>query len=139
MKILTEYIKIQTKGKNEMLNITESIQNIVLKSELKEGQASIFIPGATAGVTTIEYEDGLIRDFTRFIEKIIPQDIEYAHNLKWHDLNGHSHIRASLIGPSLTVPFKDGKLLLGTWQQITLIDFDIRGRQRDLICQLIGQ
>lgn len=139
MKILTENLKLNTKGKNEILNITEDVQKIISSSKLKEGQISVFLPGATAGLTTLEYEEGLIRDFTRYWEKNVPQNIDYAHNLKWHDYNGHSHIRASLLGPSLTIPFKDGKMLLGTWQQIILVDFDIRGRERDLICQLIGE
>ena len=130
---------VETKGKNEIINITGDIEKSIHKSGVKNGIVCVFIPGATAGISTMEFEDGLIRDFKRYWEKSVPQDMDYAHDLKWHDKNGHSHIRASVLGSSLTIPFNDTKLLTGTWQQIILVDFDVRNRERDVICQIIGE
>ena len=103
------------------------------------GQALVFVPGSTAGVTTIEFEEGLLEDFPALFDRIAPRGAGYQHEARWHDGNGHSHVRASLLGPSLTVPFSDGRLLLGTWQQVVLVDFDVRPRRREVIVQLTGE
>lgn len=138
MKFITEYINVHTEGFNDIIDITGMIQNKLDESEFSEGNILVFIPGATAGITTIEYEPGLLKDYPEFMEKIIPSDKNYNHDLTWHDGNGFSHIRAALQGASFQVPFKDGELLLGTWQQIILIDFDNRSRNRKVITQIMG-
>ena len=132
-------MKIKTKGELEMVNITDEVENVVKESSVNDGIATVFVPGSTAAVTTIEYEPGLLNDFPNMLERIAPENITYEHEQMWHDGNGHSHVRASLLGPSLTVPFTNKQLTLGTWQQIVLIEFDIRSRDRNLIVQLIGE
>jgi secondary thiamine-phosphate synthase enzyme len=111
----------------------------VQDSGLNSGVAVLFVPGATGAITTIEHEPGLVQDLGEALERLMPQDIEYAHNLKWHDGNGHSHIRASLVGPSLTVPFLEGRLMLGTWQQIVFLEMDNRPRRRRIVVQIMGE
>ncbi len=138
MEILTTSITIKTKGNTDIIDITDDVQSIIDKSNFLEGNALIFVAGSTAGVTTIEYEPGLRKDYPEFFEKIIPKNIRYHHDDTWHDGNGYAHIRASLQGASLIVPFKDKKLLTGTWQQIIVIDFDNRPRNRNIIIQLNG-
>lgn len=138
MKIKTESINISTKGFSDIVDITSEVQELVGRSGVKEGNALVFVPGATAGITTIEYEPGLLKDYPEFLEKIIPSDKNYYHDMTWHDGNGFSHVRASLQGASFQVPFHGGNLLLGTWQQIVLIDFDNRSRNRKIIVQIIG-
>lgn len=138
MEIITTSINIETKGNNDIIDITDDIQSIINQYNFVEGNALIFVAGSTAGVTTIEYEPGLRKDYPDFFEKIIPQNIRYHHDDTWHDGNGYAHIRASLQGASLIVPFKDRKLLTGTWQQIIVIDFDNRPRNRNIIVQLNG-
>lgn len=135
LSIKTIDFTISTKGFNDIIDITENIISILNNQKFGEGNVLIFVPGATAGVTTIEYEPGLLKDYPAFMEKIVPQNQNYAHNNTWHDGNGFSHIRASLQGASLTVPFKSNTLLLGTWQQIVLIDFDNRPRIRKIVAQ----
>lgn len=132
-------MKIKTKGELEMVNITDEVQSVVKESKINDGIATVFVPGSTAAVTTIEYEPGLLNDFPNMLERIAPENITYEHEQMWHDGNGHSHVRASLLGPSLTVPFTNKQLTLGTWQQIVLIEFDIRSRDRSLVVQLIGE
>ena len=132
-------IEINSKGENDMVNITDQTLNTILESKLENGIVTIFVSGSTAAVTTIEYEPGLRRDFPIMLDRIIPKNIEYKHDETWHDGNGHSHVRASLIGPSLSVPFKDRNLILGTWQQIVFIELDIRSRQRRITLQIIGE
>ncbi|MFA3782413.1 secondary thiamine-phosphate synthase enzyme YjbQ [Melioribacteraceae bacterium 4301-Me] len=139
MKIVTSSFDVDTKGSTDLIDITASVQSELKKSGLQEGSALIFVSGSTAGITTIEYEPGLLKDYPIFFEKIIPSKERYYHDETWHDANGYSHIRASLQGASFTVPFNNGQLLLGTWQQIVLIDFDNRPRKRNVIVQLIGQ
>lgn len=138
MEIITTSINIETKGNNDIIDITDDVQSIINQYNFIEGNALIFVAGSTAGVTTIEYEPGLRKDYPDFFEKIIPQNIRYHHDDTWHDGNGYAHIRASLQGASLIVPFKDRKLLTGTWQQIIVIDFDNRPRSRNIIIQLNG-
>jgi secondary thiamine-phosphate synthase enzyme len=139
MKVVTESFNVQTKGYNDIVDITNEVQSEVTKSEITDGNVLVFVPGATAGITTIEYEPGLLKDYPEFMEKIIPSNKNYHHDMTWHDGNGFSHIRAALQGASFQVPFKDNRLLLGTWQQIILVDFDNRSRNRKIITQIIGQ
>ncbi|MDH4222529.1 MAG: secondary thiamine-phosphate synthase enzyme YjbQ [candidate division Zixibacteria bacterium] len=138
MSILTRTFKIKTKGNTDILNITSEVQKIINGSGLKEGQVLVFVPGSTAGITTVEYEPGLLKDLPLAYDRIVPQDIEYAHHLTWGDHNGHAHVRAAFLGASKAFPFSDGELLLGTWQQIVLIDFDEYPRSREIVVQLIG-
>ncbi|MDI6888513.1 MAG: secondary thiamine-phosphate synthase enzyme YjbQ [Methanocellales archaeon] len=138
MDIITRTLDFQTKGNTDVIDITEDVQRALKETNLKEGIITVFVPGATGAVTTMEYESGLIKDLTSAIERVAPQDIEYKHNLKWGDDNGHSHVRASLVGPSVIIPFSNAKLMLGTWQQIVFIDFDIRPRARKIILQIMG-
>lgn len=138
MQIRTESIDIQTKGRTDIIDITDEVRTVLNESGLQEGNALVFAPGATAGITTIEYEPGLLQDYPEFFERIIPSGERYKHDDTWHDGNGHSHVRASLQGSSFQVPFVGGGLLLGTWQQIILVDFDNRPRNRKVIIQLMG-
>lgn len=139
MKIVTKTIQVSTKGENDVIDITKKTADVVLKSNTKNGIITIFVAGSTAALTTIEYEPGLLRDFPAMLARIAPKNIEYGHEKMWHDGNGHSHVKAALLGPSLTVPFSNGQLILGTWQQIVLVEFDIRHRTRDVIVQIVGE
>ena len=122
-----------------MLDLTEKISDFIKKSSVAEGNITIFVSGSTGSITTIEYEPGLIKDFPEMLSRIAPKDLEYGHEQMWHDGNGRSHVKASLVGPSLTVPFSNGEMLLGTWQQIVLLELDTRGRSRELVIQIIGE
>ncbi len=137
--VKTYSFTIETKGFNDIIDITSHVKLLLDKSPFSEGNILVFIPGATAGITTIEYEPGLLQDYPKFFEKIIPMSETYQHDETWHDGNGFSHIRASLQGASFTVPFLDKEMLLGTWQQIILIDFDNRSRNRKVIVQINGE
>ncbi len=139
MKIKTETLSVEAKGLNGIVDITDEVQKIVAKSEMKEGNALVFAIGSTVGITTIEYEPGLLKDYPDFLEKIIPSSSKYHHDETWHDGNGHAHVRSSLQGTSFTVPFSNSNLLLGTWQQIILVNFDNRTRKREIVVQLIGE
>ena len=139
MNISTHHFELKTKGNTEIIDITEQVQSIIDSSKYDQGNALIFVGGSTAAITTIEYEPGLLKDYPNFFENIIPSNQKYEHDNTWHDGNGHSHIRAALQGASFTVPFLNGELLLGTWQQIILIDFDNRQRNRKIIIQLTGE
>ncbi|MCL7414857.1 MAG: secondary thiamine-phosphate synthase enzyme YjbQ [ANME-2 cluster archaeon] len=139
MKILNEHITFDTKGNSDIIDITRQVQQKVSISGLQNGSVLVFVSGATGSVTTIEYEPGLISDMQDALERLAPRGLEYDHNLKWGDGNGHSHIRASMLGPSLIVPFIDGQLSLGTWQQVIFIDMDNRPRSRELIVQITGE
>lgn len=139
MAVKTYNFNVGTKGFTDIVDITSEVQKIVLESEIENGNALTFVPGATAGITTIEYEPGLLQDYPEFFEKLIPSNKKYHHDETWNDGNGFSHIRASLQGSSFTVPFTQGQLLLGTWQQIILVDFDNRNRSRKIIVQVIGE
>jgi len=129
-------IKKATKGNTDIVNITDDVNKAIKKSKIEEGIANVFVVGSTAGLTTIEYEPGLEKDLKAFFEKVIPRDIKYSHEERWHDDNGHSHIRASLLKPNLSVPVIENKPALGTWQQIVLVDFDTRGREREIIISI---
>jgi secondary thiamine-phosphate synthase enzyme len=139
MTVTTNLIKIHSKGENHMTDLTEKISYFVKKSGISNGIVTVFVSGSTGAVITIEYEPGLIKDFPKMLSRIAPKDLDYGHEQMWHDGNGHSHVKASLVGPSLTVPFNDGQLYLGTWQQIVFVELDSRGRNRDLILQIIGE
>ncbi|MEJ2634945.1 MAG: secondary thiamine-phosphate synthase enzyme YjbQ, partial [Calditrichia bacterium] len=138
MEIITRNIAFSTQGFTDIIEVTSQIGDLLKESKLWEGQVTLFIPGSTAGLTTIEYEPGLLKDLPDFFESIIPMNKNYQHDNTWHDGNGYAHLRASLLKPSLTVPFSNGRLLLGTWQQIIFVDFDNRSRQRKLIAQFWG-
>jgi len=139
MAIVTKQIEIETRGHNDTIDITAMVNRAVKESGLRDGIVTVFCPGSTGGLTTIEYESGVVQDLSDLLDRLIPRDIDYKHNLRWGDGNGHAHVRASLIGPSLTIPFTGGELLLGTWQQIVFIDFDVRRRRRGIVLQLMGE
>jgi len=130
-------VKISTKGFGDTIDITANVQKAITNSDIKNGLVTIFCPGSTGTITTIEYEPGVIRDLQRTLEKIVPSDIRYEHDLRWGDGNGFSHVRAALMKPSLSIPLINGKLTVGTWQQIVFIDFDNTNRTRNIIIQII--
>ena len=137
-KIVSASLTVANQGKTDIIDLTSKVQEIVDKCGLKEGSVLVFVSGSTAGITTIEYEPGLVKDLKAAFQRLAPDNIEYEHHKTWGDDNGHSHVRAALLGPSIVVPLSHGKLALGTWQQIVLIDFDTRPRQRTLTVQITG-
>jgi secondary thiamine-phosphate synthase enzyme len=137
--VVTRRIGLKTKGNCHIVDITKQVAQEVAGSGLKDGTVTVFVTGSTGGVTTVEYESGLLSDLRDLFDRLIPSSIPYQHNLRWGDGNGHAHTRASLLGASLTVPFVDQRLTLGTWQQIVFIDFDNRPRSRELVLQLMGE
>ncbi len=139
MTVTTKYIEIETQGDGDIHDITNLIERELIDSEINSGIVTIFCPSSTSSVTTIEYESGCLQDISKLLEEIIPQNREYSHNARWGDGNGHSHVRAALLGPSLSVPFNQKKLLLGTWQQIIHLDFDNKPRNRSILLQMIGE
>lgn len=139
MKVYQGEIELETKGENDMIDLTDEVQRVVKESGIKEGIACIFVPGSTGAITTIEYESGLMKDMPRALERIAPKNEYYHHHETWHDYNGHSHLRASIIGPSLTVPITDGKIVHGTWQQIVFIEMDVRSRHRRILVKVLGE
>ena len=138
MEIITKQLNFKTKGAGDLVNITDNIQDVLEQSGLKQGSVTVFLVGSTAAITTFEYESGLISDIKELYERLIPQNKSYAHDRTWGDANGFSHLRAALQGPSLVIPFNSSNLILGTWQQIVLAEFDTRPRQRKIILQFIG-
>ncbi len=136
--VVTQEFHLSTEGYCDIRNITEAVAAAVQASGLSQGIATVFTPSATSAITTVEYESGMLADFEDFFERVTAQVWDYKHNQRWHDGNGFSHVRAALLGPSLTVPFSNKQLTLGTWQQIVFIDFDNRRRSRKVIVQLIG-
>ena len=139
MTVQTKLVELSTAGNADIVDITSAVANAVKESAVLNGIVSIFSPSATSALTTIEYESGCIDDLQRLFNEIADPGRHYAHNARWGDGNGHSHVRAALLGPSLTVPFVDGVLTLGTWQQIIFVDFDNRSRRRRLVAQIIGE
>ena len=137
--VITRRIEISTRGQGDTHDITDRVADSVTKSELAAGAVTLFVVGSTAGLTTIEYEPGAVADFNRLMEELAPRGAEYRHHLRWGDDNGSSHVRAALLGPSLTVPFANRALTLGTWQQIVLVEFDTRPRKREIVVQIIGE
>jgi secondary thiamine-phosphate synthase enzyme len=139
MTVSCKRIQISTGGRGETINVTSEIAREVNNSGVGSGVVTVFIPGSTAGVTTVEFEPGLVADMKDMWQRLIPEEMEYEHNKAWGDGNGHSHVRASLLGPSITIPFINKRLTLGTWQQIVIIDFDARPRSREIILQIMGE
>lgn len=139
MKFVTKEMHFSTQGNSEIINLTNTVKKHLKGSNLNSGLLNLFIPGATGGLTTMEYEPGLIDDLRQTFQRIVPEKKKYLHNLSHEDRNAHSHIRASLIGPSLSIPFANATLRLGKWQQIVFIDFDNRPRKREVILQIIGE
>jgi secondary thiamine-phosphate synthase enzyme len=130
---------VVTTGQGDARDVTAAVNQALSRAGLTAGIVTVFVAGSTAGVTTIEFESGVIADLDRTLESLAPRTAEYRHHLRWGDDNGSSHVRAALVGPSVTVPFAEGKLLLGTWQQIALVELDTRGRRRDVIVQIVGE
>lgn len=139
MKVISDSISFSTQGFNDMKDLTSDVTRKLSDSGLQNGIVNLFVPGSTGGLTTIEYESGLVKDFSELMEKIIPSNVTYHHDARWGDGNGFSHVRASLMGPSLNVPFSSGTLNLGTWQQIVFLDFDNRSRSRTILLQFMGE
>jgi secondary thiamine-phosphate synthase enzyme len=137
--VITGEINLRTLGNNDIIDITAQVGKFVLDSKFVSGNVTVFVNGSTAGVTTIEFEPGLVADFQKLWERLVPKNLPYDHNERWGDDNGYAHVRASSLGASLVVPFIDRKMTLGTWQQIILVDFDNRPRQRTIIVQVMGE
>jgi secondary thiamine-phosphate synthase enzyme len=137
-KIISKTIPVQSNGRTDIIDITGQAADLLAKSNLRAGIITFFISGSTAGITTIEFEPGLLQDLPEAFEKLAPMAKRYHHDATWGDGNGYAHVRAAMLGPSLTVPFKSGRMLLGTWQQIVIIDFDNRPRQREVVMQIFG-
>ena len=139
MSVYCGELNVKTRGEVDIINITDDVQDIVNKSKIKDGIVCLFVPGSTGTITTIEYEPGLMKDLPRALQKIAPKGEYYNHHETWHDDNGHSHIRASLMGPGMSVPVKNGKLIHGTWQQIVFVELDTSPRNRNIIVQIVGE
>jgi len=137
--IFSETISLNTKGFSDILDITHHVAGVLERSKIENGLVTVFCPGSTGSVTAIEYESGVLRDLQKAIEKIVPSNIPYEHDKRWGDGNGFSHVRAALMKPSLTIPLMKGRLALGTWQQIVFIDFDNRGRERNILVHVMGE
>ncbi|MGQ9596275.1 MAG: secondary thiamine-phosphate synthase enzyme YjbQ [Thermoproteota archaeon] len=138
-KVLEEEFEIETKGELDIIDITEYIEKIISKKGIKNGLVNVFVPGSTGAVTTMEYEPGLLKDLPNALERVAPKNAYYEHEKMWHDGNGHSHIRASILGSSITIPIKDGSLRLGTWQQLVFVELDGRPRSRRLVVTCLGE
>ncbi len=139
MTVESQELRFRTHREGEILDITDKTQRVIESSSMRSGVAVLFVLGSTGAITTIEYEPGLLADLPEALERLAPKDASYEHEKRWHDGNGHSHIRASMIGPDLSVPFRDKKLTLGTWQQIVFLELDVRPRDRTVIVQLVGE
>ncbi len=137
--VYSQPLTISTRGHAEVHDITSAVQAAVARSGIRSGLAAVFTPSSTSALTTIEFESGAIEDLRRALERLAPSDAEYLHNLRWGDGNGHAHLRAALLGPSLCLPVADGRPVLGTWQQVVFLDFDIRPRQREIRVQVLGE
>lgn len=137
--MVTKEVPVQTRGECDIVNLTDRVQEAIRSSGLKDGIVTVFVGGSTAAITTIEYEPGLLQDLPAALERVAPKNAGYKHEERWHDGNGHSHVRASIIGPSLVIPFRDRRLCLGTWQQIVLVELDIRARSRNIVLQILGE
>lgn len=138
MEFTTHYIELSSRGRGDTINLTPKVQKILETRPLHNGQVTLFVPGSTASITTVEFEPGLVKDIPEFLERIAPYEKAYHHHETWKDDNGSAHLQAAMLGPSLTVPVVDGNLMLGTWQQIVLIDSDTRPRKRKVVVQLLG-
>jgi secondary thiamine-phosphate synthase enzyme len=140
VKVVTRSFEVKSEGEDQVIDITEEVRQVVSAGRLASGVATVFVVGSTAAMTTMEHEPGLAVDFPEMLERVAPKSgVEYEHQRRWHDGNGHSHVKASLVGPSLSIPFVDGELVLGEWQQVVLVEFDIRPRSRKVVVQLMGE
>ncbi len=137
--VISRQLTLQTRGHGDTHDLTQAVARAVSESQLGSGVVTLFVIGSTAGLTAIEFEPGAVADLQTAFEKVAPRDADYQHHLRWGDDNGHSHVRAALLGPSLSVPFVEGRLTLGTWQQIILVDFDTRPRRREVAAQIVGE
>lgn len=137
--VVCKRIQVDTRGNGDTKDLTHEVQESVNRSGIRVGTATLFVVGSTAALTTLEFEPGAVADLQDAMERVAPRKATYRHHLRWGDDNGHSHVRAAIMGPSLTIPFVDGRLTLGTWQQIILVDFDTRPRKRDIVVQIIGE
>ena len=137
--IQTREIDLSTRGHADVLDLTARVERLVAESGIRDGLVSLFTPSSTSGLTTIEYESGALEDLRATFDRLVPPDADYRHNLRWGDGNGHAHVRAALVGPSLSIPLRDGRLHLGTWQQVVFIDFDVRPRRRKVLVQILGE
>lgn len=138
-RIHTDRISLRTQGNTDMHDLTRRVQEVVDQAGVAAGVAVVFTPSSTSALTTIEFEPGALEDLAQALERIAPSDVPYKHNLRWGDGNGHAHLRAALLGPSLSIPILDGRLSLGTWQQVLFIDFDVRPRRREIVVQVVGE
>ncbi len=139
MNVVETEISVKTKGELDIIDITDSVEKAVSKTGIKNGIVNVFVPGSTGAVTTTEYEPGLLKDLPNALERIAPRNAYYEHEKMWHDGNGHSHVRASIIGPSITIPVRNGRLRLGTWQQLVFVELDVRPRDRRIVLTCIGE
>lgn len=139
MKVITKIVQLRPSKENDVIDFTEQTSEALKESRLENGLVTVFVSGSTAAITTIEYEPGLRHDFPKMLSRIVPKNVQYHHDDTWHDGNGHSHVRASLIGPSLSIPFSNGQLILGTWQQIVMLEMDTRQRERLITLQILGE
>ena len=139
MPVVTKTIKVSSGQETDIIDITDEVQKVVAGSGLKEGVATVFVSGSTASISTIEFEPNLVKDVKAALERLVPSDLDYEHTKTWGDHNGKSHVRATLMGPSASIPFRDGKLLLGTWQQLVCLDFDVPARSREIVVTLVGE
>ena len=139
MPVVTKTISVESKADVDLIDITPHVSAVLKESGLSEGIVTIFVPGSTGSVSTVEYEPGLLKDIPKALERIAPSDIDYAHHKTWGDDNGKSHVRATFLGPGIVVPFINSQLILGTWQQIVFMDFDTKARKRKLIVQVMGE
>lgn len=139
MSVVTKSIKLKSRGETDIIDITDEVADCLESSKVKDGIVTVFVTGSTAGLTTIEFESGLVKDLQNAFEIVAPRKGEYYHNFRWQDGNGFSHVRAAMLGPSLTIPFSNKRLHLGTWQQIVFVDFDNRARSRELVVQVMGE
>lgn len=139
MVVVTKKADLSTRREGEIIDITSEVAAAVRSTELRNGIVTVFVQGSTGAITTMEYEPGLLRDLPDALERVAPRGTTYRHEERWHDGNGRSHVRASLLGPGITIPFIEGKLTLGTWQQVVFMELDVRGRSRELIFQVIGE
>jgi secondary thiamine-phosphate synthase enzyme len=137
--IVSKKITVETRGNGDTKDITDLVEDQINRSGLSSGVVTLFVVGSTAGLTTLEFEPGAVADLQAALERVAPREAPYKHHFRWGDDNGHSHVRAALVGPSLSVPFVEGRLTLGTWQQIILVDFDTRARRREVVAQILGE
>ena len=139
MGVFSKTAQVSSRGENDVVDVTDVVRRAVRESGFRQGLVTVFVAGSTAAMTTMEFEPGLVKDLPRALETIAPKDREYEHQKTWKDGNGHSHVKAALVGPSLTVPFTSGELTLGTWQQVVCLEFDVKPRTRGLVIQVVGE